>query len=259
MRFDVISLFPEMFSAVSRYGVTGRALETGLWQLQCHNPRDWTTDKHATVDDRPYGGGPGMLLKVKPLQEAIRFARSFSSQSRVLYLSPQGRVLDQKTIQAYLQESHLILLSGRYEGVDERLIAAEVDEEVSIGDYVLSGGELPAMVLIDALVRQLPDVLGDQQSAEEDSFMHGLLDCPHYTRPAEYQGERVPQVLLSGNHQKIAKWREKMALGKTWLQRPDLLAQKNLSMEQKDLLESFIKEYDFASVNANEGRELKGK
>jgi len=251
MRFDVVSLFPEMFSAVSRYGITGRALEAGLWQLQCHNPRDWTTDNHATVDDRPYGGGPGMLLKVKPLQEAIQFARSFSTQSRVLYLSPQGRVLDQSAVQEYVQHSHLILLSGRYEGVDERLIAAEVDEEVSIGDYVLSGGELPSMVLIDALVRQLPGVLGDQQSAVEDSFMNGLLDCPHYTRPADYRGESVPDVLLSGDHQKIAKWREKMALGKTWLQRPDLLAKKTLSAEQKNLLESFITEYDFSLVSRN--------
>jgi len=240
MRFDVISLFPEMFGAM-RLGVTGRAIERGQVELGLWNPRDYTDDVHRTVDDRPYGGGPGMVMMVGPLSAAIRAARETASASPVLYLSPQGRRFDQAAAQRMASLDGVILLAGRYEGVDERLIAAEVDEEWSIGDYVLSGGELPAMVLMDAVIRLLPGVLGHADSAQQDSYVDGLLDCPHYTRPEEIDGCRVPEVLLSGDHERIRRWRLKEALGRTWLRRPDLLEDRNLSAEERLLLDEYIR------------------
>jgi tRNA (guanine37-N1)-methyltransferase len=240
MRFDVISLFPEMFSAM-RQGVTGRAIERGQVTLQLWNPRDYADDAHRTVDDRPYGGGPGMVMMVEPLRQAIQAARSAVPESRVLYLSPQGRRLDQAAVREMAAEPGLVLLAGRYEGVDERLIDAFVDEEWSIGDYVLSGGELPAMVLMDAVIRLLPGVLGHADSAEQDSYVDGLLDCPHYTRPEEIEGSAVPEMLLSGNHELIRRWRLQQALGRTWLRRPDLLEGRRLSGEEQVLLDEFIR------------------
>ncbi len=245
MRFDVISLFPEMFAAM-RQGVTGRAIERGQVQLQHWNPRDYTHDVHRTVDDRPYGGGPGMVMKVEPLRDAIQAARQAAPDSPVLYLSPQGRRFDQAAAQAMSRRAGLILLAGRYEGVDERLIDAEVDEEWSIGDYVLSGGELPAMVLMDAVIRLLPGVLGHQDSAVEDSYVDGLLDCPHYTRPEVIEGRAVPEVLLSGDHQAIRRWRLQQALGRTWLRRPELLEQRELTSEEQVLLDEFIRAHNGA-------------
>ena len=240
MRFDVISLFPEMFAAM-RQGVTGRAVERGQVGLQLWNPRDYAEDLHRTVDDRPYGGGPGMVMMVEPLRQAIAAAKAAAPGSRVLYLSPQGRRLDQAAVRRMAAEPGLILLAGRYEGVDERLIDAYVDEEWSIGDYVLSGGELPAMVLMDAVIRLLPGVLGHVDSAEQDSFVDGLLDCPHYTRPEEIEGRAVPEVLKSGNHELIRRWRLQQALGRTWLRRPDLLGERLLSSDEQDLLDEFIR------------------
>ena len=240
MRFDVISLFPEMFAAM-RVGVTGRAIERGQVQLTLWNPRDFADDMHRTVDDRPYGGGPGMVMTVEPLRRAISAARAVASASRVVYLNPQGRRLDQAAVQEMAGRPGLVLLAGRYEGIDERLIEACVDEEWSIGDYVLSGGELPAMVLMDAVIRQLPGVLGHADSAEQDSYAGGLLDCPHYTRPEEIEGRRVPEVLTSGNHDLIRRWRLQQALGRTWLRRPDLLQRRRLSSEEQVLLDEFIR------------------
>jgi tRNA (guanine37-N1)-methyltransferase len=240
MRFDVISLFPEMFSAV-RQGVTGRAVERGQVPVRLWNPRDFADDAHRTVDDRPYGGGPGMVMMVEPLRRAIGAAKAAAPDSRVLYLSPQGRRLDQAAARKLATEPGLILLAGRYEGVDERLIDAYIDEEWSIGDYVLSGGELPAMVLIDAVIRLLPGVLGHADSAEQDSYMDGLLDCPHYTRPEVIEGRAVPEVLMSGNHELIRRWRLKEALGRTWLRRPDLLEGRRLNSEEQNLLDEFIR------------------
>jgi len=240
MRFDVISLFPEMFAAM-RQGVTGRAVERGQVTLQLWNPRDYADDAHRTVDDRPYGGGPGMVMMVEPLRQAIEAARAAVPASRVLYLSPQGRSLDQAAVREMAAEPGLVLLAGRYEGVDERLIDAFVDEEWSIGDYVLSGGELPAMVLMDAVIRLLPGVLGHADSAEQDSYVDGLLDCPHYTRPEEIKGSAVPEVLKSGNHELIRRWRLQQALGRTWLRRPDLLEGRRLSGEEQVLLDEFIR------------------
>jgi len=240
MRFDVISLFPEMFAAM-RQGVTGRAIERGQVTLQLWNPRDYADDAHRTVDDRPYGGGPGMVMMVEPLRQAIQVARTAVPESRVLYLSPQGRSLDQAAVREMAAEPGLVLLAGRYEGVDERLIDAFVDEEWSIGNYVLSGGELPAMVLMDAVIRLLPGVLGHADSAEQDSYADGLLDCPHYTRPEEIEGSAVPEVLLSGNHELIRRWRLQQALGRTWLRRPDLLEGRRLSGEEQVLLDEFIR------------------
>ena len=240
MRFDVISLFPEMFAAI-RQGVTGRAIECGKVTLQLWNPRDYADDAHRTVDDRPYGGGPGMVMMVEPLRQAIQAARAAVPESRVLYLSPQGRSLDQAAVSEMAAEPGLVLLAGRYEGVDERLIDAFVDEEWSIGDYVLSGGELPAMVLMDAVIRLLPGVLGHADSAEQDSYVDGLLDCPHYTRPEEIEGRTVPEVLKSGNHELIRRWRLQQALGRTWLRRPDLLEGRRLSSEEQVLLDEFIR------------------
>jgi tRNA (guanine37-N1)-methyltransferase len=241
LRFDVISLFPDLFDMLRGQGVTGRALERGQAELRLWNPRDYTADVHRTVDDRPYGGGPGMLMKVEPLRAAIEDARAAAPDSRVVYLSPQGRVLDQAGVRELADRPGLILLAGRYEGVDERLIERHVDEEWSIGDYVLSGGELAAMVLMDAVIRLLPGVLGHADSAEQDSHTDGLLDCPHYTRPEQIDGLTVPEVLLSGNHEAIRRWRLRQALGRTWQRRPDLLKNRELTEEERRLLEDYIR------------------
>jgi len=243
MQIAVVSLFPEMFSAIGDYGVTGRAVEQGQLGLHLSNPRDYATDRHGTVDDRPYGGGPGMLMKMDTLEAAIADARSRVGEgSRVVYLSPQGVRLDHAKAQELATLDSLILVAGRYEGVDERLLESEVDEEISIGDYVLSGGELAAMVVIDAVSRQLPGVLGHEQSAQQDSFAEGLLDCPHYTRPEEYRGLRVPEVLLSGNHGLIRRWRLKQALGRTLERRPELLEQRVFTPEEQELLAEIRRE-----------------
>jgi len=251
MIFDVITLFPQMFDALTQYGITRRAAEQGNYVLKTWSPRDFTTDNYRTIDDRPYGGGPGMVMLGEPLAGAITAARqrqvaSGVKKSRVVYLSPQGRLLTHQVVKDLVaqQDEGLILLAGRYEGVDERLIRQYMDEEISIGDYVLSGGELAAMVLIDSLVRQLPGVLGDADSADQDSFVRGLLDCPHYTRPEVFNGEAVPPVLLSGNHADIQRWRLQQSLGRTWLRRPDLLARRDLTKEESGLLAAFQKEQD---------------
>ncbi len=245
MRFDVVTLFPEMFAAVSQYGITGRAMDKGLVELALWNPRDYTHDRHRTVDDRPYGGGPGMLMKIEPLREAIREARRAGpGKGHVIYLSPQGRPLDQQGVRELAQHEQLVLIAGRYEGVDERLIETEVDEEWSIGDYVLSGGELGAMVVIDTVTRLIPGALGHEDSAEQDSFSDGLLDCPHYTRPEQFEELNVPEVLLSGDHAVIARWRMKQALGRTWLRRPELLEKLELNGEQQELLQEYIQEHE---------------
>lgn len=243
MRVDVISLFPEMVHRVAGYGVTGKAAESGLLELVTWNPRDYTHDRHRTVDDRPYGGGPGMVMMVRPLQDAIRAARADAGPASVLYLSPQGKVLDQAALREFATRERMILLCGRYEGIDERLINLEVDEEWSLGDYVISGGELAAMVVIDAVTRLLPGALGDEDSADQDSFSDGLLDYPHYTRPEVVQGLNVPDALLQGHHAEIGRWRRKQALGRTWLRRPDLLAQQELTEEDRALLAEFVQEY----------------
>lgn len=242
MQIAVVSLFPEMFEAVSGYGITGRAVAEGQLDLTLSNPRDYATDRHGTVDDRPYGGGPGMLMKIDTLASAIGDAREKVGSARVVYLSPQGQKFDHAKAVELAQLDSLILVAGRYEGVDERLIEAEVDEEISIGDYVLSGGEVAAMVVIDAVTRQLPGVLGHELSAEQDSFVQGLLDCPHYTRPEDYAGQCVPEVLLSGNHEKIRRWRLKQALGRTLKRRPDLLEQRVLTPEEEELLAEYRRE-----------------
>ncbi|MFC0336601.1 tRNA (Guanine37-N(1)-) methyltransferase [Kushneria avicenniae] len=258
MWIGVVSLFPEMFDAITRYGVTGRAVERGLMRIDCWNPRDYALDRYRSVDDRPYGGGPGMLMKVDTLRSAIAEARRHGEQQsgqdddapvRVIYLSPQGRKLDQEGVRQLASNSRLVLVAGRYEGIDERVIDLDIDEEWSIGDYVLSGGELPAMVLCDAVARLVPGVLGHQASAEEDSFSDGLLDCPHYTRPEEVDGRRVPQVLLGGHHGEIRRWRLKQSLGRTWQRRPELLQEMILDAEQQKLLDEFINEH--ASVEAD--------
>lgn len=220
MWIGIITLFPEMFKAITDFGVTGRAIKHDLLEVYCWNPRDFTHDKHKTVDDRPYGGGPGMLMMVQPLRDAIYAAKQAAGEGvKVIYLSPQGRKLDQSGVTKLAKYEKVILLCGRYEGVDERLIEAEVDEEWSVGDYVLTGGELPAMTLIDAVARFVPGVLGKQSSALEDSFADGLLDCPHYTRPEVLDGTAVPDVLMSGNHAKIREWRLQQSLERTWLRR----------------------------------------
>ena len=247
MKFDIVTLFPEMVESVASIGVLGRAVKNGQVQLNSWSPRDYTEDKHRTVDDRPYGGGPGMLMKVEPLKAAIEEAKKSAAadnvQSKVIYMSPQGKPVTQQDVLALAEQPGLIIIAGRYEGIDERIIESYVDEEWSIGDYVLSGGELPALVLIDAVARMLPGVLGDEQSAQQDSFMQGFLDCPHYTRPEEIDGRSVPDVLLSGNHRNIDEWRLKQSLGRTWLRRPDLLKALNLTDKQKQLLDSFQKEH----------------
>jgi tRNA (guanine37-N1)-methyltransferase len=243
MHFDVISLFPEMVRTIAEYGVVGRAHRRELVTLGIENPRDHTSDAHRTVDDRPYGGGPGMVMKYEPLAGAIAAARSRSpAGSPVVYLSPQGEVFDQAAAKRYAGMPGLILLAGRYEGIDERFIEAHVDEELSLGDFVLSGGEIAAMAVIDATVRLLPGVLGDDESAIQDSFVEGLLDHPHYTRPEEIDGRTVPDVLLSGDHAEIARWRLKEALGRTLVRRPDLVEKLELSDEQQMLLDEYLKE-----------------
>jgi tRNA (guanine37-N1)-methyltransferase len=244
MRVGVVSLFPQMFDAITQYGVTGRAVTQGKLNLDYWDPRDFTQDKHRTVDDRPYGGGPGMVMKVEPLRDAINAAKQrLGEDTKVIYLSPQGKLLDQQGLKELATRETMIFVAGRYEGVDERLIEQEIDEEWSIGDYVLSGGELAAMVLIDGVARLLPGVLGDEESAQQDSFMAGLLDHPHYTRPEQLNDQSVPKVLLGGDHEAIRKWRLKESLGRTWLRRPDLLEMATLADEQKELLEQFIAEH----------------
>jgi tRNA (guanine37-N1)-methyltransferase len=246
-QFDVITLFPAMLEALTAWGITGRARERRCYELVAWNPRDFTTDAYRTVDDRPYGGGPGMVMLAEPLEKAIAAARqrqasSGAADTRVVYLSPQGSVLDHALVRELAALDGLVLVAGRYEGIDERVIERAVDMELSIGDYVLSGGELPAMVLMDGIIRQLPGTLGDPESAQQESFVSGLLDCPQYTRPEVYEGRRVPEVLLSGNHAAIERWRAKQALGRTWLRRPDLLAELQLSETQARLLDEFKRE-----------------
>ncbi|MCX7126683.1 tRNA (guanosine(37)-N1)-methyltransferase TrmD [Aeromonas sp.] len=243
MWIGVISLFPEMFRAITEHGVTGRAVKSGLLQIECWNPREFTHDKHRTVDDRPYGGGPGMLMMVQPLRDAIHAAKQAAGDgAKVIYLSPQGRRLTQAGVTELATNQKLILVAGRYEGIDERVIQTEVDEEWSIGDYVLSGGELPAMTLIDAVSRLVPGVLGDQASAEQDSFTDGLLDHPHYTRPEVLDGLAVPEALTSGNHEVIRRWRLKQSLGRTWQRRPELINNLALTDEQESLLAEYVRE-----------------
>ena len=250
MQVAVVTLFPEMFRAFSEFGVTGRAVAAGLLSLQFANPRDFALDKHRSVDDRPYGGGPGMLMKLDTLMAALSDARASLRQQRqrggetvrTVYLSPQGRKLDQALVAELAAEQQLVLVAGRYEGVDERFIDAEVDDEISIGDYVLSGGELPAMVLLDAVTRQLPGVLGHEESASQDSFSDGLLDCPHYTRPELFHGRAVPEVLLSGHHEDVRRWRLRQALHRTLTRRPDLLEGRHMSAEEEALLDEVRRE-----------------
>jgi len=249
IRFDVVSLFPEMFGAIADSGISSRALEQGLWALALWNPRDFTSDSYRTVDDRPYGGGPGMVLMAEPLGRALDAAAAAQraacgSVGKVIYLSPQGARLDHAKAVELAGREAVTLLCGRYEGIDERLLEQRVDEELSIGDFVLSGGEIAAMALIDAVVRQLPGALGDAGSAAEESFVDGLLDCPQYTRPEVVGGARVPEVLLSGHHANIRRWRLKQALGRTWLRRPELLAARELNDEERTLLEEFRREHE---------------
>lgn len=265
IRFDIVSLFGEMFAALTDYGVTRRAYSEKKFSLHTWNPRDFTEDVHRTVDDRPYGGGPGMIMLPGPLKRAITAAKESQAQlglqSEVIYLSPQGQALNhtlvmelkglQAPVEANTVPRGLVLLCGRYEGIDERIITTLVDREISVGDYVLSGGELPAMLLIDAIVRHLPGVLNDAASAQEDSFVEGILDCPHYTRPEVYRGMAVPEVLLSGNHADIRRWRLQQALGRTWLRRPDLLAKRQLTKEETRLLVAFQQEENAKSAGTS--------
>jgi tRNA (guanine37-N1)-methyltransferase len=241
IRFEVVTLFPEMFAAVTHSGIPARAMEAGLWSLGLWNPRDFTRDNYRTVDDRPYGGGPGMVMLAEPLEKALDAAQQ-AGGGDVVYLSPQGRKLDHAKVMELAGRQAVTLLCGRYEGVDERLIRRRVHEELSLGDYVLSGGELAAMALIDAVVRQIPGALGGEGSAAQESFADGLLECAQYTRPEEYRGEKVPEVLLSGHHEQIRRWRLKQALGRTWRRRPELLAARPLSGEEQTLLEEFQRE-----------------
>ncbi|MEO8302809.1 MAG: tRNA (guanosine(37)-N1)-methyltransferase TrmD [Betaproteobacteria bacterium] len=257
MRIDVVTLFPEMVGHAARFGVTGRALERGLWRLGVWNPRDFVTDNYRTIDDRPYGGGPGMVMLAEPLAKALAAARAAQradgcKATRTLHLSPAGKPLAHKRVAELAgeaEETGYLLLAGRYEGIDERLIEREVDEEIAIGDFVVSGGELPALMLIDAVVRQRPGVLNDALSAAQDSFAAGLLDCPHYTRPEVEDGDRVPDVLLSGNHASIRAWRLQQSLGRTWERRPDLFRDRVLSKEEEELLASFKRERSKAGGN----------
>ena len=253
MHFEVVTLFPEAVETLGRFGVVGRAVEKGLVQLGTVDPRDFAEDVHRTVDDRPYGGGPGMVMQVEPLGTAIRAAREkLPEGSRTVVLSAQGRVFDQAVAREYEALPGLLLVAGRYEGIDERVIRLEADEELSVGDYVLSGGEIPAMMVADAVARLVPGVLGDEASAEEDSFESGLLDCPHYTRPETAAGLTVPTVLLSGDHAAIRRWRLKQALGRTWSRRPELLAKKALSAEERALLDEYIAERATAGGDGNQ-------
>lgn len=243
-RYHVVTLFPALFAALTEYGISGRAVRNQLVELRFWDPRDFTSDSYRTVDDRPFGGGPGMVMLAEPLDLALTAAktalrREGVAQPRLIYLSPQGRTLNQALVEELVREPALVLLAGRYEGIDERVFARHPVEEISIGDYVLSGGELPAMVLLDALIRQLPGALGHSGSAEEDSFADGLLDCPHYTRPEVYLGLGTPAELLTGNHAGVARWRLKQSLGRTWQRRPDLLERRPLSHEELDLLDEF--------------------
>ena len=247
LQFDVVTLFPPMFEAVTEAGITGRARDRGIFGLVAWNPRDFARNAYRTVDDRPYGGGPGMVMMAEPLDRAVSAARQRQlsagvQKPRVIYMSPQGRLLNHALVMELSAAQGLVLLAGRYEGVDERAIARVVDDEVSIGDYVLSGGELAAMVLIDCIVRQLPGVLGDAQSAAQESFVGGLLDCPQFTRPEQYEGRAVPPVLMSGNHADIGRWRLKQALGRTWRRRPELLERRGMSEDERGLLEEFKRE-----------------
>jgi tRNA (guanine37-N1)-methyltransferase len=248
MRAGIVTLFPDMFAALSEFGVSSRAIRDGLAELSFWNPRDYSIDKHKTVDDRPYGGGPGMLMKTGPLEGAINAAKQELPGASVIYLTPQGKPLEQSAINQLARRDSLILLCGRYEGIDERVIETQVDEEYTLGDYVLSGGELAAMVCLDAIIRLQPGALGHEESAGQDSFMNGLLDCPHYTRPEEFAGKVVPPVLLSGDHEAIRKWRLKQSLGRTWQRRPELIERlskaKELTDEHKQLLEMFISEHE---------------
>lgn len=242
-KIALVTLFPEMFNALTDYGISSRAIKQELLELGFFNPRTYTSDRHQTVDSRPYGGGPGMVMMIEPLRQAIHAARQWiDGPAKVVYLSPQGMVLDQSAVNRLAVDGNLILLAGRYEGVDERLIELEVDEEWSIGDYVLSGGELPAMVMLDALIRQLPGALGHEDSADQDSFADGLLDCPHFTRPEQYEDSKVPEVLLSGNHERIRQWRLMQSLQRTRQRRPDLLDKLTLNDEQRQLLDRIVKE-----------------
>ncbi|MDG1851843.1 MAG: tRNA (guanosine(37)-N1)-methyltransferase TrmD [Gammaproteobacteria bacterium] len=248
MRAGIVTLFPDMFTALSEFGVSSRAIRDGLAELSFWNPRDYSIDKHKTVDDRPYGGGPGMLMKTGPLEGAINAAKQHLPGASVLYLTPQGKPLEQSAVNQLARRDSLILLCGRYEGIDERVIETQVDEEYSLGDYVLSGGELAAMVCLDAIIRLQPGALGHEESVGQDSFMNGLLDCPHYTRPEEFAGKVVPPVLLSGDHEAIRKWRLKQSLGRTWERRPELIERmieaKELTDEHRQLLEMFISEHE---------------
>ena len=240
MWIGIVSLFPEMFQALTHYGITRRAIEKGILEVETWNPRDFALDRHKTVDDKPYGGGPGMLMKVEPLNDAIQAARQKSATTcPVVYLSPQGRRMTQADFNRLAELPELILVAGRYEGLDERLIESVIDEEISIGDFVVSGGELPAMVLIDGITRLLPDAVGDRESVEQESFIDGLLDYPQYTKPEVVAGQAVPEVLLSGDHERIARWRKQQALGRTLERRPDVLAQRELSEEEQNLLDEY--------------------
>ena len=250
MNISVITLFPEMVKGVVAEGVVGRAEKRGLMRLECVNPRDFSVDVHRTVDDRPYGGGPGMVMRVDCLVKAIRQERQKLENTKVIYLSPQGQTMTQQMLTGLAKQQNVILVCGRYEGVDERVIELEVDEEWSIGDYVLSGGELAAMVVIDSVTRLLPDVLGHKESAVEDSFAEGLLDHPHYTRPEEFEGLEVPKVLLSGDHQRIKEWRRQQSLGRTKLRRKDLLLNKELNEQDVSLLTDFMKEIKTSEVKS---------
>lgn len=243
MDLHVVSIFPEMFSAITEQGVISRAIRQNVLSLSLHNPRDYADDKHKTVDARPYGGGPGMVMMAEPMVRVIEAAKAAAQGSpNVVYLSPQGQRFDHHAAKQFANRESVVLLAGRYEGIDERVINEHVDEEWSIGDYVLSGGELPAMVMIDAIARLLPNSLGNSESAEQDSFVQGLLDCPHYTRPEQFAGEKVPDVLLSGDHQAIKRWRMQQSLGRTWLRRPELLNKIDLTDEQVVLLDEFKKD-----------------
>jgi tRNA (guanine37-N1)-methyltransferase len=247
MRIELVTLFPELVESVASFGVTGRARERGLWTLGTRNPRDFATDRHRTVDDRPYGGGPGMVMLAEPLEQAINAARGGLialgvAAPRVIYMSPQGEPVTDRRVAELAVQAGMVIVAGRYEGVDERVLERVVDLELSVGDFVVSGGELPALLLVDAVVRQLPGALNDAQSSVEDSFVGGLLDCQHYTRPESYAGRAVPAVLLSGNHAAIARWRLKQALGRTWLRRPDLLAARGMSEQERGLLDEFKRE-----------------
>lgn len=248
MYFGIVSIFPEMFDAITEVGVTGRAVKAGLATVERWNPRDFAQNKHRSVDDRPFGGGPGMVMMVQPLRDTLRAAKAAAGEGvRTVYLSPQGRKLDQQGVEHLASYDKLIFVCGRYEGVDERVIESEIDEEWSVGDYVLSGGELAAMIVMDAVIRLIPGALGHELSAEQDSFVAGLLDCPHYTRPEIFEGRGVPEVLMSGNHEHIRQWRLKQSLGRTWLRRPDLLERVELNKEQQKLLEQFKIEHQTES------------